>query len=188
MPRKSGIRLDEDGFGALVGSIYDAAIDPSGWHSVLDNLRQTTQSTCANLLGVHREGDDAALLADVNVDPRCSAEYQTHYASICPRLRYGQKFPNEGIYYDEQLGGDKFIDSNEWYAWLAKDDLRYFMAGFLYDHEYGRGVIALQRTESEGHVEREEIGFFSRVLPHMQRASQIGRRESDPISLDTELA
>ena len=124
MPRKSGIRLDEDGFGALVGSIYDAAIDPSGWHSVLDNLRQTTQSTCANLLGVHREGGDAALLADVNIDPRCSAEYQTHYASVCPRLRYGQKFPNEGIYYDEQLGGDKFIDSADQSALRAAYEVR----------------------------------------------------------------
>ncbi len=176
MPRKSGIRLDEDEFAELVGNIYDAAIDPSAWHRVLSELRDATHSSCANLLGVHHENTEVALLADVDVDPQCSAEYATHYASICPRIEYGQRFPQERIYYDDQLGGEPFINSNEWYAWIAKYNLRYFIAGFLYDHEYGRGVVALQRSKSEGHVDRSEISFFSKILPHLQRAAQIGRR------------
>ena len=161
---------------ALVGNIYDAAIDPSAWHRVLSELRDATHSSCANLLGVHHENTEVALLADVDVDPQCSAEYATHYASICPRIEYDQRFPQERIYYDDQLGGEPFINSNEWYAWIAKYNLRYFIAGFLYDHEYGRGVVALQRSKSEGHVDRSEILFFSRIVPHLQRAAQIGRR------------
>lgn len=115
------------------------------------------------------------MLADVDVDPQCSAEYLSHYASICPRIQYGQRFPQERVFYDDQLGGDHFIDRSEWYAWLAKFDLRYLMAGFLYDHEYGRGIFTLQRTKPQGHVGCEEISFFSRILPHLQRAGHIGR-------------
>ena len=116
------------------------------------------------------------LIEDVGINPQCSAEYEAEYAAICPRLRYGQRYPAARIFFDDQLGGGRFIDTNEWYAWLAKYDLRYFLAGFLYDHEYGRGVIALQRTKSEGHVERQEIELFSHLLPHLQRAAQISRR------------
>ena len=81
MPRKSGIRLDEDEFAELVGNIYDAAIDPSAWHRVLSELRDATHSSCANLLGVHHENTEVALLADVDVD--CQSASKIDPLSAC---------------------------------------------------------------------------------------------------------
>ena len=59
MPGKSGILLDDEGLTALVGKIYDAALQPGGWDGVLRELREITNSSAANLLGAGQCALDA---------------------------------------------------------------------------------------------------------------------------------
>jgi hypothetical protein len=66
------------GGGDLIAAIYDAIIEPSGWHEVVKSIVEATKSFSGNL--VLQQADAGSLTALYNVDPLYADVYaQTYY-------------------------------------------------------------------------------------------------------------
>ena len=72
---KTTSRVDSD----LISSIYEAALEPDTWSSVLTELRLHLNASAFSLFAVPSGGEPSPELLTHNIDPEWSKAYQAHW-------------------------------------------------------------------------------------------------------------
>src|SRR3569623_1796386 len=168
---------DIEGFSVLIGSIYDAALNPGLWPAALLGIREFANGQCATIFtkdvashtggAVYDDGGISASYRDlyfrsyVRLDPTFVAQY---YARI------GEPMATEAF-----LPYDEFTRSRFYREWALPQELVDFAAVALEKSATSIAMFGVFRHRRHGLVDQAMRDRLRLVAPHMRRAVEIGR-------------
>lgn len=166
-------------FAELVGSIYEAGIEPARWPLVVRALVERVNARTMILFSTPVAPERFSFIAEHGTDPEWEALYNRHYTTgdVNPaaiayrRLPVGQPRADWMIVPQEQMRRSPFY--NEW----ALPQNYHHFAGMITELGPGRiGGFMFSRTQRQGAVDENEIAFLSALAPHLCRAVAMSRR------------
>jgi DNA-binding CsgD family transcriptional regulator/PAS domain-containing protein len=171
--------ISPDDLSDLIGAIYDCALDPSRWETVIDRIRQAVN--CYNAaLGLHALPSGRLMIAATsNIDAAHLAAMDDYAADIIdqwggPEAWASQSFSEPVVL--SRMRSRKDIESNRYFAEWAKPQGIDDSLGFMIARDAGAvGTLGLGRHFSAGPVTQEEVDLLTLILPHVQRAVQVSR-------------
>ncbi len=161
-----------------ISSIYDAAVDNRLWPKALAEILRFVGNSGTHLWFMNGETSEVTHSIHVGMPDEMIEEYNGEVIKECPRWANAKKHPDRTFLFDYQHIDEGQIDSNEYYHWLQSsgDHIRYYLGGRLHIGDDLEGFQSLAFRKREGHSQKSHLERFSRVLPHVQRALQIGQR------------
>ncbi|WP_370155366.1 helix-turn-helix transcriptional regulator [Ferrovibrio sp.] len=170
--------MDLRQFSALVEGLYDAALNPEGWHNVAPEMARAFQSgSCAIQLRELASGQTVILSHTDNYDAKALADYEAHFYAtdmyVDGALKLGFGIPVLG----NQLVDDSVLLNSELYAdWCKGIGVFHLAGGMLAVDSSAMAGIGIHRAYgARGYSEddRQTVGL---LLPHLTRALQMYRR------------
>lgn len=159
----------------LIGTVYDAALDPPKWADVLSGLcRLTNCRASAMHLFNPQDNNKITFGIEYGTDPKWTELLHTTYAAICPLAPFMlmAEVDEPGSMFDF-IDEPEFQETRFYREWCAPQDY-YDMAGaVIAKTEREVGTLSLMRGRQAarfGAREREIIGL---IAPHIRRAMTI---------------
>lgn len=175
---------EHDSESRLIGDIYDAALDPRLWTTVIEAVAGLAHAEQGNLLAFDRLNPEYFLFHSVGTTPESLERYQTggfaamdmefagrwmeHKGGLCRAVANHQYFGGIENYIRE--AGPLYTD------FFAKVGILYQCGGLLEKTDFRWSVLGLHRSEKGGAFEDEVIDRLSRLLPHLRRALEVHRQ------------
>jgi len=164
----------------VIQAFYDAAMDESLWRGALESLCDVTGSQAASFWVL--DGSEEPRLPTficINFDMSSIKEYLEHTASIDPTVQYLVSHPREPIVHDGLVITEREKDKHPYYDWHMRNvETRFRMVGQVRLAPEVQAGVALHRTRKAGRYEPKDIGRFSVLHRHLERALAIGFRLS----------
>lgn len=162
-----------------VGLIYDAVLDPAGWHAALTAVSRLTGVQTFHLCAWNaaESRDELGIVTDASWNTALQA-YNAHYAATDPRVAVCAGLgPGSLMVCSEHLS-PRVVERSEIYQdHLIPAGLRYAMASVLGAADDLAYVLGLMRPADAGPWRAEEVAAARRLLPHLQRAAALSLRE-----------
>ncbi len=176
-------RLGEDQLHEVIGLIYEAALDPQRWRTVMEHLSHCLNAEAVTLF-VHdfstslvADGPPGAALRTVGFDPAYVASYVEHYASTNVWAQNEAALAEGAAVTSEMLYPQTRLAATEFYAdWLRPQQLSHAMGGIIVRDDHLAVKLSALRSCRAGAYQDPELDFYRRLLPHLKRACQINKR------------
>lgn len=160
---------------ALIGLVYDAALDPARWSEVMTQLAQVYEGR-AVLFAEDARTPGASVFGAGLFEDDYLQSYQEHYTAtniwtpLIEPLATGRTFDARIVPADE-------FERSEWYNdWLKPQDL-YHSIGFVVANEDGLQTrMSVLRPRRAGSYGEDEMRAWRMLGGHVQRAFQIHRQ------------
>ncbi|MEQ9639208.1 MAG: hypothetical protein RIM84_04220 [Alphaproteobacteria bacterium] len=154
---------------AVIGKCQAAALDGALWPAALAAIADVTGGVDTTLeLRDQVAGAPVFFAHGARLPDDGVRNYLAHYAAVCPRIPYLDTLRPGQVGYDHDFISEAEMDHDEFYAdFLARDGLRYFLAGAL---SGAHRIVAVQRAQAQGHATPDEIARLSALLPHVGQA------------------
>ena len=161
-----------------ISRIYDAAVDSQLWPEALAEILRFVGNSGTHLWLMNGQTSEVTHSIHVNMPDKMIEEYNGDVIKVCPRWANARKHPDRTFLFDYQHIDEGRIDSNEYYHWLQTkgDRIRYYLGGRLRVGSSLEGFQSLAFRKQEGHSQKKHLERFSRILPHVQHAMQIGQQ------------
>jgi DNA-binding CsgD family transcriptional regulator len=161
---------------ALIGDIYDAALDPALWPAAFDKVCDYTGSSQVSLFSQ----DTVRKIADIYFASGLNSEfvqlYKEKYCKINPIFPTVMFFGVEETHWvPDVLPRDEFCRTRFFREFVAPQG---FMDGLFANVDKsstGCALVSLMRRMSDGLVDDELRRRFGLVVPHIRRALLIGK-------------
>ena len=165
-------------FEALLTSLYEAAADAQLWPAALRQLVAFVGNSGSHLFLLDRATGLVTHDAYFGMPDVLMSEYDTGHVLQCPRVRNARAHPQRSILYDYQHTDEREIDRSDYYHWLQSrgDGIRYYLGARLSLLNDAQGFLSFAFRKSEGHAQSRHIRRVRRILPHVNRAIQMGQR------------
>lgn len=162
----------------VIGHIYDAATNPSLWPAALREVLSFVGNSGTHLWLTDRDTGLVSHSVHIGMPDQLIDEYNSEIIRDCPRYAHSRARPRQVFLCDYQHIDERGIDSNDYYHWLQTtgDTIRYYLAGRIRTTAGAEGFQSLAFRKREGHAQKEHIERFSALLPHVQRAIEIGQQ------------
>jgi len=168
--------ISEKNFYGMLGSIYDAALDPSGWSEVFCRLEQAfgVDKVLMGLTSCKPGKSSLDLNLSLNFDPAFLRSYNDYYHQYNYSL-------HDSIQKKQLLAGGIFnVDYNiepnkpehrEFCAdWVIPQDAPYVFGACLTMNDDTMGLLSLVRGGKAGAPINGHFELLRRLTPHLQRA------------------
>lgn len=169
--------METEDFDHLVGQIYDAALAPDLWQSVLAALKHSIGADGAHLLGWDgtRGGD---ILAVTVGDERLSSDavhrYNAYYGAIDPRRQIAATSAEGEVIACHRNFNQRFVEKDEFFQdFLLPLGFRYSIGASVLRSAKTDYQIALQREIQRGPFEENNVALLSRLTPHLARSLRL---------------
>ena len=160
----------------LVGTAYDAALDPELWPSVLEQLCGFARAATANLFSQDVVNQTASRIFNWGGEPRYHALYVEKYARINPVFPKGLSFPvGEVMSLTDVISYDEYRKSQFYREWAGPQGLVDFAGIIVEKVATSLAALAVVRHERDGLVDDEMLRRMRLVAPHLRRALLIGK-------------
>jgi DNA-binding CsgD family transcriptional regulator len=160
----------------LVGTAYDAALDPELWPSVLEKLCLFARGTTANLFSQDVVNRTASRIFNWGGEPHYHALYLEKYARINPVFPKGLSFPvGEVMSLSDVISYDEYRQSQFYKEWAEPQGLVDFAGIIVEKVASSLAALAVVRHERDGLVDGEMLRRMRMVAPHLRRALLIGK-------------
>jgi DNA-binding CsgD family transcriptional regulator len=165
-------------FEALLTSLYEAALDARLWPAALQQLVAFVGTSGSHLFLLDGASGLVTQDAYYGMPEVLMSEYDTGHVLQCPRVHNAHAHPERTILYDYQHTDEREIDRSDYYHWLQSrgDGIRYSLGARLSLLNDTPGFLSFAFRKSEGHAQSRHIRRVRRILPHVNRAIQIGQR------------
>ena len=159
---------------ALIEGIYEAALDYSGWKTVLGNVARFVGGTGAILYSHDLKLNQVTWAEFVGMDPDSIDAYQRYYSKIDARYAPGLKFPTGTVLTEGTIMDMRELRKTEFYQdFLRPYDIPHIAASILRtDPQFV--AISVQGTRHRGSFGTEELERLKILVPHLARATLIG--------------
>ena len=167
---------------SLIEGLYVSALHPAHWTSTLDLLRRVTGSREAIYQVLEFDADlrrSTLFFGSSGLDEEIVHEYALWESWVGdPRTAHGTDRPVGITFQDHDFISRAEMRKHPFYEeYLASQDLR-FMAGVPSRHEYRDGLLyipgfGLQRSNSQGPLEGEDLAAWNVLLEHLLRSASI---------------
>jgi DNA-binding CsgD family transcriptional regulator len=162
----------------VIGAFYDAALDETLWRAALERLCDLTGSQAASFWVL--DGSEQPRLPTfifVNFDLSSVKEYLDHTASLDPTIQYLVAHPHQRVVHDGLVITEREKDKHPYYDWHNRRiETKFRMVGQTRLAPKVQAGVALHRTRKAGRYESKDIGRFSILHSHLERALAIGIR------------
>ena len=172
---RQGRLPDPEQLSDLIGSIYDCALDPTKWESVLAVVCREYSFSSA-MMGVARYPSDPFVLASTGVDSALLArlpELSADMAALWGGWEQVQRFPLDEPIVNSQLIPRAALNDNAYRAeWLSRGVADAAIVMIARDTTM-IGNVGFNRHESAGPIGDGEVTGLRLLAPHFRRAVTI---------------
>jgi DNA-binding CsgD family transcriptional regulator len=161
----------------LIGAVYDAALQPELWETVLDQVQRWVRSG-AGILYLY---DARAQAGSFEVMRRLNAErmqdYYAHYRKLDPNLAHRKQLPLGTVTASHHVVPDAEYARSEYYQDFLRTLGRcFYSAGGILTCDGSRySVFSVLRSRRVGPYSDDELARLQALFPHLRRAFEIGR-------------
>ncbi len=155
----------------MVQAIYEAAVQPGGWPTVLEDLRRCFGGSTSALLTWDNKSNTSRVMS-ARTEP--AGEYVRHWNSRNPlRLQFASGFVGD----DSMMMDRRELRRTSYYnEFLAPHDLHQLLVLKLWNNVREDAAINLFRTARQRDFDATDLGAARRLLPHLQAATQLASR------------
>jgi adenylate cyclase len=171
----------------LIGEIYDAALDPSLWVSVLEKSSKYIRAKACALYSSDLASKAANVQYVFGIEPEFARSYAEIYSKADPmhaaRFFYGA---GEVVAVADMIPYEEFVDSRLFKEWGWPQGLIDGATVVLEKATTGLAAFTVLRNEADGIVDEAMRHRMQLVVPHLRRAVLIGRTiELKKVEADT---
>jgi hypothetical protein len=167
---------EADQLSLLIGSIYDAALDPALWPSVLEQIAHFVPGTMANLFASDAINRDSSRFFTWGDDPHFTALFLETYSKINPLFPKGLSFPLGEVFGTNDIMPHPALEATRFYKeYMQPQGYVDFLAANLEKAATSVAVFALARHERDGLVDDGARRRMKLIAPHVRRAVLIGQ-------------
>lgn len=167
----------------LVGDIYDAALNPALWPTVLQRLAALTAANSAIITALDALNPAYNIAVTHNIPEQSLRAYQDEGMETLEREFHGRPLVMGGV--GSALLSTEVYGSQEeyvrrggkFYERCLKPSNIHFLAGTLLEYDDFRwGALGVHRPAEWEPLTRQHTDFLQRMTPHVRRALQIHRQ------------
>ena len=175
-PGNSPSSSDPEHLSALIGDIYDAALDPELWPSVLQTICGFVPGCMANIYSQDAIDKTASRYFTWGHDPHYVSLYLETYAGLNPMLPAQLFFPAGEVYSMADIISHAEMRETRFYKeWLAPQGYVDFVGCNLDKSATTVAPLAVVRHTRDGIVDEETRRRMELIAPHVRRAIRIGK-------------
>jgi DNA-binding CsgD family transcriptional regulator len=170
------LMTDAEQFSSLVGDIYDAALDPSQWDSVLTKCARFIGGSAAALFAKDAASKTGGVAYEVGIEPYYKQLYFDKVIKYDP-LTIGHYFADVGepVAVADIMPYDEFLETRAYREWGLPQGLIDTLNVALDKTVSTAAFFAIFRHERDGRVDDGTRQRMRLIVPHMRRAVLIGR-------------
>jgi DNA-binding CsgD family transcriptional regulator len=160
---------------ALVGDIYDAALNPDLWGLVLGKIAAFVGGPAASLFSKDAASKTGGVVQEYGIDPHYRDLYFERYIKLDPATT-AQYFAEIGepISTADLIPYDEFLETRFYREWAAPQHFVDFASTVLDRSPTGIAMFGVFRHERDGLVDEETRRRVRLLTPHIRRAALIG--------------
>lgn len=158
----------------LVGTVYDCALDPSGWPAALERIAIQVQGICASISIQDPLTHQARFTTAWGAPPDAISSYNEKYAALNPVMTSGWYCA-----IDEPISAARYAGEQAYFSSrFAKEFLRPLgwgdaIGSHLMKSNSRYGILAIFAPWDRGAYDRE-LEIIRQLSPHVRRATTIG--------------
>jgi DNA-binding CsgD family transcriptional regulator len=158
----------------LLGSLYDAAADPTLWNPFLEHLARDTGARSAGLVMLDLGQEVFTISRSWEVDPEATRLYQEHYGPLDVWAQRGLSKPAGYVCNSEALSPLAEMGITEIYNdFMVRFDVEHGLFGVVENSRSRWASISLYRDSSRLPFQGPELELVRFLAPHMQRAFKL---------------
>ena len=154
----------------VIGSIYDAALNPELWSSV---LRQVGELLGGTMVGISLVRGEKSSFVGYGISTDVARDYEAHYRYVDPVRLHLDRSPI-GIYSSRQIVPKSNLRFEEIFGDFGRmNGLAYCMQGYLFREDRCSALIGTCRTAEMDEFEPAEVEMLAKLAPHLERALKV---------------
>jgi DNA-binding CsgD family transcriptional regulator len=174
-PKRSS-RPEAEELSALIGDIYDAALDPALWPPALEKICAFVPGSMANIFSQDAVNKTANRYFTWGHDPYYISLYLEKYTTLNPIFPAALFFPVGEVYGSADIISRAEIRETRYYKeWLEPQGYIDFVGCNLDKTATSAAPIAVVRHQRDGFVDDETRRRMRLIAPHVRRAILIGK-------------
>lgn len=161
----------------LVGDVYEAALEPDLWPSILERIADSVAATTTAFSMHDPITRFGTVLGHVRADPCLSRMYDDYYHQINPHaqrlmasLRVGELAIGQAAISDEALAATEYYND-----FLKRQDLFHIAGGVIARDGSLAYAFTTLRPRRKGAFHVHELTPLQAILPHIARAARISK-------------
>jgi DNA-binding CsgD family transcriptional regulator len=161
---------------ALIGDIYDSALDPSLWPGALENAARFVGGPAASVFSKDATRKSAQIFYQYGIDPSYEQLYVDKYVKLDPSTT-SQFFANVGdiISTENFMAYDEFLETRFFKEWASPQLLVDSANTVLQKSATDMAMFTVFRHKRDGLVNDEMRRRMQLLIPHVRRAVLVGR-------------
>ena len=162
----------------LIGGIYDAALEPGNWPSVLAQLSRMTADSTLYMCHVPLTAPAGGYTWTHEFDPESLAEYKAHHAGPHnPGVRACMTNP-VGMLFDRRTVADdaEFLSHPSHRAFVSDQGLYEGVLATTHRDLMTFATLMCFRRRAQGALDPAALGLLRHILPHVSRAMALHQR------------
>jgi DNA-binding CsgD family transcriptional regulator/PAS domain-containing protein len=165
---------------ALIGLIYDAALDPRRWSEFLQAYLDAVRATGAVLIYHDVGGHQGAIATSANIPPEANQKYNEHFVAVDPWLYAAEAkglLCSGAIVLGDEVVPRSHLARTEYYNDFASGyGISRMMGAVISRDGQAASTISTLRPDSLEPFGESERRVLQAVLPHLRRAREVHYR------------
>ena len=175
---------------SLIENIYEAALDPTQWASVLSEIRDHLGANAYSLFTLANEEGQKPELLTSNIDPEWSRAYREYWWQhdqwVAGAVGRGLMIPSQTVSGDMLVDPGAFAKGVWFNEALKPQDLGDLLSTTLWSHQGDphKVVLSFYRSPRADHFGKSEFDYLEKLSSHLQRALKLtlaGARQSEDL-------
>ncbi|MBN9562421.1 MAG: hypothetical protein J0H14_17095 [Alphaproteobacteria bacterium] len=160
-------------FAAVLGEIYDAALDPSRWQALTERLAHLFDGVGV-LFAQDSRSPAATVFSTAGIDAGFLDSYIAHYAGVNIWTPAVAALPVGAVVTNDDVAERRRFERSEWRNdWLRPQDLYHGTACVLGKADGVVTEFSIMRPEKAGVMSPEQLDMLRLLVPHLQRAIRV---------------
>lgn len=155
---------------ALLGAIYEGAIESPPWSSALQLMRESLQAAHVTLMLRPPSSDSSGIMINTGtVNDQAVESYGTHFFTLDPFVH----LPEGEIVTAEELIGKQWLDSPIYQEYLRPLDIRHLLGADIYTKEGIECRFRVTRSHDAPPFSAADKDLCRVLLPHLKRSIRL---------------
>jgi DNA-binding CsgD family transcriptional regulator/PAS domain-containing protein len=160
---------------AIIGHIYDAALEPALWDGVLEEAARFANAAAASLYTRDLASKTATVAHQYGLDPQYVQLYMQTYVERVPARDYFIAGIEEPLSTADVLPYRGFVETRFYKQWAMPQGLGDVLHTMLDKSATGGAAFVMFRHARDGLVDDETRRRVRLIVPHVRRAALVGK-------------
>lgn len=167
----------ESELSAVIGSIYDCAIDPTLWSTALERVSGYLDTGSAFItVNDFKQPDKTSFIAAHGIDYESAKDYKDHHANSNPFLHAGMIYDvDEVARVGDALDLAEFRESLVYRNWMVPRGWGDIIGGIVLKDAAMLGTMASMRSSTCAPFTNDDLKRIRMLTPHVRRTLTISR-------------